>query len=76
MPDDRKWFGFSAPGIIPSNRRPAVSAACAQEHLRCRDGVSIPTRLDFLLFPFQFIVINYLPPYLCETFEAIVYRLG
>ena len=31
---------------------------------------------NFLVFPFQFIVVSYLPPYMCETVEALRYRLG
>ena len=26
---------------------------------------------NFLVFPFQFIVVSYLPPYMCETVEAL-----
>ena len=32
--------------------------------------------LNLLVFPFQFIVVSNHPPYMCETVEALRYRLG
>ena len=32
--------------------------------------------MNFLVFPLQFILVSYLSPYMCETVEALRYRLG
>ena len=61
----------------------ALPALCPlTEGRRCLQNVlkNIPAvekvYMNFLVFPFQFIVVSYLPPYMCETVESLRYLLG